>query len=474
MGIAVEQNMLTTARRGLILTRMGGRAWSALLVGAVLAGLAAAGPARQALAATPLDVSAVAPCLAQPAGTKFAATEGMPVSATLATFGAPTQDQLFSAQLFLDLLKRAPTCVELSLLSGLLAGGATPGQVATATVNGSEYLRDEISSFFAALLGRAPSAAEAAAGVAFMQGGATETDVQVAIISSPEYALLHPTTDALVTAIYQDLLGRPPTSLELAAGDAVLVAFGAGDVARPILLGSEYNGKLVAPLYESLLGRLPTAIEKQVTLSELELGTALRLVVAGIAGSFEYFAKRFPPTFSASVDWGDGSSSPATLAPTPGGYSVGGSHLYEEEGAFAVTVSVMGSDGSSFTVSATATVADAPLTASGLSVEAQAGASGLNRPLVAGVRTGPLLVARFADSDPGGMASDFTATIDWGDSTLATVGTITANPGGGFAVVGEHTYAIRGEYQITVLISDKGGAQAPAPSTASVRGRSKP
>ncbi len=443
------------------------------MVGAALAGVAAAGPA-QALAATPAAASAVAACLAKPAGTHFAATEGMPVSATLATFAAPTQDQLFSAQLFLDLLKRAPTCDELSELSGLLAGGKTSSQVAIATVNGGEYLRNEISSFFAALLGRAPTTTETAVDVAFMQGGATETDVQVAIINSPEYAKLHPTNDALVTAIYQDLLGRSPTPVELAAGDAVLVAFEAGDVARPILLGSEYNRKLVAPLYESLLGRPPTAIEEQVTLSELEVGTALRLVVAGIAGSAEYFGKQVPPTFSASVDWGDGSSSPATLAPALGGYSVDGSHLYQEEGAFGITVSVRASDGFSFTIPATATVADAPLTASGLSVGAPAGASGLTRPLVAGVRTGPVLVARFADADPGGIASDFTATIDWGDSTAATVGTITANPGGGFAVAGEHTYAIRGEYLITVVISDRGGAQATAPSTAMVRGRPRP
>ena len=48
-----------------------------------------------------------------------------------------------------------------------------------------------------------------------------------------------------------------------------------------------------------------------------------------------------------------------------------------------------------------------------------------------------------------------------------TAGTISAN-GSGFDVTGLHTYAARGSYSITVTITDVGGAQATAASTALV------
>jgi hypothetical protein len=462
---------LTSAAGGLILTPMdGGRTWRMALLGA-LGAVALAAPMLPVLAASATAESAVAPCLAQPAGTPLGATEGALASGTLATFGTATQNQLFSAQVVLDLLKRAPSCSEVQALTLLLTKGATPAQVATAIVNATEYLNDEISSFFAALLGRPPTVTEASAFIKFMQGGATEADVQVAIINSPDYASLHPTPDALVTAIYEDLLGRLPTSIELAAGEEVLVAFDAGDVAKPIVLGSEYNDNLVPPIYESLLGRPPTTAEALFTAGELEVGASLRVVVATVAGSAEYFANQAPPTFSASIDWGDGTSGRAVLAVTADGLSVDGSHVYTEEGTFPIEVTVNASDGLTFRVGTTATVADAPLAATGLVVASTAGASALSRPLVAGVPSGSVSAALFMDADPAGMASDFTATIDWGDSTPATVGTIIANPGGGFTVVGQHTYAVRGDYRVTVTISDQGGAQATAASTAHVIGR---
>ena len=49
-------------------------------------------------------------------------------------------------------------------------------------------------------------------------------------------------------------------------------------------------------------------------------------------------------------------------------------------------------------------------------------------------------VATFTDANPNATASDFTATIDWGDGT-STSGTVVAQSGGSFAVDGTHTYA---------------------------------
>jgi len=90
---------------------------------------------------------------------------------------------------------------------------------------------------------------------------------------------------------------------------------------------------------------------------------------------------------------------------------------------------------------ATKTWTDPLITATGQDVSATEGAS----------FTGT--VATFTDPDPNSTASEYAATIDWGDSS-SSAGTISGPTGGPFTVSGTHTYAEEGSYPITVTISD--------------------
>src|SRR5262249_57554304 len=60
--------------------------------------------------------------------------------------------------------------------------------------------------------------------------------------------------------------------------------------------------------------------------------------------------------------------------------------------------------------------------------------------------TGAVLL-HFTDADPAGVAGDYTATVVWGDGSTEnsvsnpTTVQIVANAGGGFDVIGSHTYA---------------------------------
>ena len=72
-------------------------------------------------------------------------------------------------------------------------------------------------------------------------------------------------------------------------------------------------------------------------------------------------------------------------------------------------------------------------------------------------------MATFTDADPGGIASDYTATIAWGDGTTSA-GTIS----GHFTVTGTHTYASTGTRTISVTITDAGGASATATGKANI------
>jgi CSLREA domain-containing protein len=64
------------------------------------------------------------------------------------------------------------------------------------------------------------------------------------------------------------------------------------------------------------------------------------------------------------------------------------------------------------------------------------------------------VVATFTSSNVASTASNFTATIDWGDGTAFTSGTIVSKGGGSFTVTGGHTYAEEGSYNISVTIHD--------------------
>jgi hypothetical protein len=81
-----------------------------------------------------------------------------------------------------------------------------------------------------------------------------------------------------------------------------------------------------------------------------------------------------------------------------------------------------------------------------------------------------LPVATFTDAGGAEAAANYTATIDWGDGTTPSQGTITAmSPGAsGFTVSGSHTYHLPGADAMTVTIDDDGGATATAASTAIV------
>jgi hypothetical protein len=168
---------------------------------------------------------------------------------------------------------------------------------------------------------------------------------------------------------------------------------------------------------------------------------------------------------TASINWGDGSTSTGTIsAPdTNGVFTVTGTHTYVEEfstqGTSPFTITVTITCGTmKATVTDTADIAEAALSASGSTISAMQG------------RTFSGTVATFSDPGVAQSAADpanYTATIDWGDGNSST-GSVSQNVDGTFSVSGSNTYKRAATYSITVVIGDQAGSAATVTSAAKV------
>jgi hypothetical protein len=204
----------------------------------------------------------------------------------------------------------------------------------------------------------------------------------------------------------------------------------------------------------SVQGVVPIA--DQLSVRATNIATAEGASISGPIATFtDSNTAQTAGAFTATVTWGDGHATGGTVSGGAGSFSITATHVYAEEGSYAISVLVQQvPSGSHASAGGTATIADAALTATGM------------RPSTS--KTVHTVVATFSDADPGGAAADYTASIRWGDGTTTT-GTI-APSGTGFSVTGSHTYRRSGTFTIAVAITDAGGAHTSATTTLVVRG----
>jgi hypothetical protein len=167
-------------------------------------------------------------------------------------------------------------------------------------------------------------------------------------------------------------------------------------------------------------------------------------------------------SFTASIDWGDGTTTPGTVSGSNGSFTVaGGPHTYADEGQEPVTTTVTRTaDNNTTTITGQATVGEVDV----LSVTGDNINGFANQPL------NNVQVATFTTTYTANVASGFEAFIDWGDGTT-TLGSI-SGAGGAFTVDGSHTYTTGGTDQLNVTVVDPfGTATASGTATATIATR---
>jgi PKD repeat protein len=167
--------------------------------------------------------------------------------------------------------------------------------------------------------------------------------------------------------------------------------------------------------------------------------------------------------FTATINWGDSTTSAGALTPTGGGaFAVNGTHTYADEGAYTTNVTVFENNQPSFTVSVTGTA----------TVTENDSLTGIGKTITTG-QTFSGAVATFLDTNGSAPATDFTASINWGDGTI-TAGTVSGPTGGPFVVSGTHTYASPGQYTVAVTLKDDAPGTASATAVSTINAATPP
>lgn len=206
-----------------------------------------------------------------------------------------------------------------------------------------------------------------------------------------------------------------------------------------VLGGNTENGD--TDEVESFLPPFLQAIGYPLTAQE---GTAF----SGAVVTFTDNSSDTAGNFSATINWGDGTTTTGSIVNTgPGAFDVRGAHTYADEGTYNTTVALSDADGEFSSVAGSFTVGDAPLSGSATSPTAFRAVAFSGK------------VASFSDTNPLGDLAEFSSTVNWGDGSIST-GTVVIDPAGGFDVNGGHTYASTGSFSLSVKVTDVGGTVA--------------
>jgi hypothetical protein len=201
----------------------------------------------------------------------------------------PSNDRWIN-QIYLDLLGRPADATGLSVLEGLLTGGATRPAAALTVLGSTEYRQRLITSFFGTFLHRVPSAAEVAFWLPAFGAGLTDEQIEAQFVASPEYFALAGSTNAgWINHVFNDVLGRAPSAADVVTYSALLGSNSRVTVGLSILNSGESANRRVQQYFQRFLHRSASAAETTAFSSALLGGSTDEQVISLIVAADEYF-----------------------------------------------------------------------------------------------------------------------------------------------------------------------------------------
>src|SRR5437879_4528304 len=152
----------------------------------------------------------------------------------------PIANQNYVKQLYLDLLERPGSPIELAISTQLDNATLTRSQLVTSLTSSDEYLGDQVVDFHQLLLHRTPTPTESSNFVTLLKSGQTFEQAQSTIAGSPEYFINRggSTNDGFLDAIYADELNRAVDTPSRASYDLLLTGGTTRAQVADVILGS--------------------------------------------------------------------------------------------------------------------------------------------------------------------------------------------------------------------------------------------
>jgi hypothetical protein len=204
----------------------------------------------------------------------------------------PDPRTAFVAELYGDLLDRAPDAAGLSFWVQQLNQGMSRDEVSAAMWQSAEHRGREVDSFYQTFFNRDADAAGRQGWVNAFLSGLSEEQVEQGFLLSPEYQATHRDNSAFLAGLYENLLGRQPDSAgSLAWVLALQNGLARAQVASAFLTSAEFYARRLNGYYADFLHRPSDSGGLQGWLMVLR-GGQISLEQAGesILGSEEFFA----------------------------------------------------------------------------------------------------------------------------------------------------------------------------------------
>jgi hypothetical protein len=286
----------------------------------------------------------------------------VPITAVLGSFTdtepAPISDDwaLIEAA-YADLLGRGIDQGGLAYWRSALAQGVSRTTFVGSVVGSEEWSRRTVGQLYTAYLGRAASPGETGYWATFVQGGALDL-VRASLLGSGEYFSVNGNNnDAFVTALYEDVLGRPAD----AAGRASVLQRLAqgqsrGQVAGSAVGSDEAHGRLADGFITTLLDRAPGPGDRDYGIAVMRGGLGERAYIVNLVASFEYLV-HLPNAYGARVSIAGGAPVQARVQRAENGsYEVVSPRAIGSTGTFDVDIVVTKSGSPAITIDSTVEV----------------------------------------------------------------------------------------------------------------------
>ena len=168
----------------------------------------------------------------------------------------PDSTESLVTAFYTDVLGRSPKVSEVYSKSKSLLTGQSAATVASGFFNSSEARTRYINAEFQSILHRAPSASSISADLSKMSKGTLAEDgLAPAIIGGTEYYVdSGSTTSGYVSAVYETVLGRAPSTADLASQSKKVASIGRTAFAADVWRSTEHNKSRANDAFTTYLG----------------------------------------------------------------------------------------------------------------------------------------------------------------------------------------------------------------------------